>query len=56
MESDERYYARRAAEEHRRASYAVTPEARERHSELSRLFKAKAAGPIPLVELQPLGR
>lgn len=43
MESDQRYYSRRAAEEQRRASYAVTTEARERHRELAKLFAAKAA-------------
>jgi hypothetical protein len=42
MESDYRYYTRRAAEERRRASYAVTAEARERHSELANLFAHKA--------------
>ena len=42
MESDQRYYARRAAEEQRRAARAVTPEARERHRELARLFAGKA--------------
>ena len=43
MESDYRYYSRRAAEERRRASYAVTQEARERHIELASLFAGKAA-------------
>ena len=43
MESDYRYYSRRAAEERQRASYAVTQEARERHSELASLFAGKAA-------------
>ena len=43
MESDHRYYSRRAAEEQRRAAHAVTPEARERHRELARLFAGKAA-------------
>ena len=52
MESDQRYYARRAAEERRRASYALTPEARERHKELSRLFEAKAASRARIAELQ----
>lgn len=42
MESDHRYYTRRAAEERRRAAYAVTPEARERHRELASLFADKA--------------
>ena len=43
MESDYRYYSRRADEERRRAMHAITPEARERHTELARLFAAKAA-------------
>lgn len=43
MESDYRYYCRRAAEEHRRAARAITPEARERHHELASLFASKAA-------------
>jgi hypothetical protein len=43
MESDYRYYSRRAAEERRRANFAVTQEARERHSELASLFAGKAA-------------
>ncbi|HEV2816891.1 MAG TPA: hypothetical protein VGW40_06695 [Allosphingosinicella sp.] len=43
MESDFRYYSRRAAEEQRRAKYAVTQEARERHRELATLFASKAA-------------
>ena len=42
MESNMRYYARRAAEEHRRAMFAVTQEARERHEELASLFAVKA--------------
>lgn len=42
MESDHRYYARRAAEEQRRAANAVTAAARARHSELADLFSRKA--------------
>ena len=42
MESDQRYYSRRAAEERRRAAHAVTAEARERHRELASLFASKA--------------
>jgi hypothetical protein len=42
MESDHRYYSRRAAEEQRRASRAITPEARERHRELAMLFADRA--------------
>ena len=43
MESDFRYFSRRAAEERRRAQFAITPEAQERHSELAAMFAAKAA-------------
>ncbi|HET9428649.1 MAG TPA: hypothetical protein VFO69_09855 [Allosphingosinicella sp.] len=42
MESDHRYYTRRAAEEQRRARHALTDEARERHHELASLFASKA--------------
>lgn len=43
MESDFRYYSRRAFEERQRAMKAVTPAARERHQELATLFASKAA-------------
>ena len=43
MESDYRYYSRRAAEERRRAAQSVTAEARERHSELASMFANRAA-------------
>ena len=43
MESDHRYYTRRAAEERRRANRAITAEARDRHNELAALFARKAA-------------
>ena len=52
MESDFRYYSRRAAEEQRRAARAVTQEARERHKELASLFAAKAAQRIAGEERQ----
>jgi hypothetical protein len=42
MESDRRYYLRRAAEESRAAQRAITAAARERHSELAMLFETKA--------------
>jgi hypothetical protein len=42
MESDHRYYSRRAAEESLRARKAVTNAARERHLELASLFAMKA--------------
>jgi hypothetical protein len=43
MESDFRYFSRRAAEERRRAQFAITPEAQERHNELADMFASKAA-------------
>ena len=43
MESDARYYSRRALEEQRRAAHAITPQARERHRELATLFAQRAA-------------
>lgn len=42
MESDHRYYLRRASEERRAAERAITTAARERHKELAVLFAAKA--------------
>lgn len=42
MESDARYYSRRALEEQRRAAHAITAEARERHRELATLFAQRA--------------
>ena len=43
MESDFRYYSRRAAEERSRAARAITDEARTRHHELASMFAVKAA-------------
>lgn len=42
MESDHRYYLRRASEERRAAERAITAAARERHRELATLFASKA--------------
>ncbi len=47
MESDHRYYLRRASEERRAAQRAITTAARERHSELASLFAAKAEQRAP---------
>ncbi len=47
MESNVRYYSRRAAEERSRARMALTDAARERHSELAILFEGKALGQAP---------
>jgi hypothetical protein len=46
MESDVRYYSRRALEEQQRAARAITPEARERHQQLAMLFAQRAAQPL----------
>ena len=43
MESNQRYYQRRAVEELRAASRAITPEARERRRALADMFAHKAA-------------
>jgi len=42
MESDHRYYSRRALEESQRARKAVTNAARDRHLELASMFSLKA--------------
>jgi hypothetical protein len=42
MESNERYWARRAVEEQRAAARAVTPEARARRRALADAFAKKA--------------
>jgi len=55
MESDFRYFSRRAAEERRRAEFAITPEARQRHKELANLFASKAADRVPLDVMAQLG-
>lgn len=47
MESDFRYYSRRAAEESLRARKAVTNAARERHLELANSFSLKAEQGAP---------
>lgn len=46
MESDQRYYERRAAEERQAAQRALTPAARQRHDELASLFAGKAQRPL----------
>ena len=52
MESDHRYFLRRAAEEQRRARHAVTEAAKERHHELAELFASKAQKTLRVQELQ----
>lgn len=54
MESDFRYFSRRAAEERQRAEFAITPAARERHKELATLFASKAARDVRPEALAPL--
>lgn len=44
--SDQRFYARRAAEESDRAARAVTPEARKWHQKLARDFALRVEGPV----------
>ena len=53
MESNERYYARRAVEELRAVERAVTPEARARRLALAEAFQLKAGSlrpPSPMAE------
>lgn len=52
VESNHRYFLRRAEEENRRARHAVTKAAADRHRELAELFAAKAARTIRIQELQ----
>lgn len=42
MESNHRYYQRRACEERQAAERAITAAARERHRDLAMLFASKA--------------
>jgi hypothetical protein len=56
VESDYRYFLRRAAEEQRRARHAVTQAARERHKELAEIFASKAAKTVRIQELQLVQR
>jgi hypothetical protein len=44
MESNQRYYARRAAEERMAAARAITASAREWHAKLASQFAARAMG------------
>ena len=50
MESNQRFYLRRAAEERTAAHRAVTPQAREWHSKLAQDFARRAteSGPIAI--------
>ena len=44
MESDDRYYTRRALEEAYRATRALTPQAQEWHKQLSEEFAGRVGG------------
>ncbi|MES2291049.1 MAG: hypothetical protein V4530_15065 [Pseudomonadota bacterium] len=51
MESDYRYYQRRAAAERLAAQRAVTPQARDRRMNLARVYDMKASN---CLEVEPL--
>ena len=53
MESNQRYYARRAVEEFRAAARAVTPEARARRKALAESFQLKAQQSLHEPRLAP---
>lgn len=51
MESNQRYYLRRASEERTAALRSITPQARDWHSKLADEFAARAAAapaPVPM--------
>jgi hypothetical protein len=52
MESNQRYYARRASEERRAAARAITPEAGARRLALAEMF-ARKADECGRIEAQP---
>ena len=47
MESDQRYYLRRAAEERTAALRSITPEAKAWHSKLAAEFAERAISALP---------
>ena len=47
MESNSRFYLRRAAEERTAANRAMTPQAREWHSKLAQDFALRANASVP---------
>ncbi len=49
MESNQRFYMRRAAEERTAAFRAMTPQAREWHAKLAQDFAERAANSQPMV-------
>ena len=48
MESNQRFYLRRAAEERTAAMRAMTPQARDWHSKLAEDFAGRAAMALPI--------
>ena len=50
MESNHRYYARRAVEEATAAARAVTPQARARHQELAEGFRRQAEAHAQIIQ------
>ena len=52
VESNHRYFLRRAEEENRRVRNAITQAAQDRHRELAELFAAKAAKTMRIQNLQ----
>lgn len=55
MESNERYYARRAVEELRAEARAITPEAKARRRALAEAFQVKARQCNPGAMVSPAG-
>ena len=55
MESNERYYTRRAVEELRALERAITPEARARRLALAEAFQLKARECRPETMVSPAG-
>jgi len=49
MESNHRFYMRRAAEERMAARRAMTPQAREWHAKLASDFAARASCDVPML-------
>lgn len=55
MESNERFYARRASEELRAAERALTPEGKARRRALAEAFERKAEECRPVAMVSPAG-
>ena len=50
MESNRRYYARRALEEAKAAARAITPQGKQRHLLLAEDFRRRAAEQLPVAQ------